>query len=128
MAKPDESLTLARAARRSGMSVPTLWRAVRSGDLSNEGGLRGPIQVSARELEAFGARRERAARPKSSGWLTIYQAARLIKVAPSTVWRWMHHGRLRHRTVNGRWIVSAEVLRSYDRRRRAEREAARSVL
>jgi predicted site-specific integrase-resolvase len=122
MARPDESLTLARAARRSQLSVPTLWRAVRSGELHNKGGLRGPIQVSAAELELFCARRARAARPKSRGWLTIYQAARLINVAPSTVWRWMHLGRLRYRTIRGQWMVSAQVLRSFDLRRRADRE------
>jgi predicted site-specific integrase-resolvase len=122
MTRRDELLTLARAARRAGLSVPTLWRAVRDGELRNRSGRFGPIRVSAKELEAFRARRERAARPKASGWLTIYQAARLIKVAPSSVWRWMHQGKLRHRTFRGQWKVSAKVLRRFDERRRADRE------
>lgn len=118
MTNRDELLTLVVAARRSDLSVPTLWRAVRDGLLRDERGRLGPIKVSARELARFCARRARAARPKASGWLTIYQAARLINVAPSTVWRWMRQGRLPHRTVLGRWKVAAKALRRLDSRRR----------
>jgi predicted DNA-binding transcriptional regulator AlpA len=121
MAHRDTLLTLAKAARRSGLSVPTLWRAVHAGELRDWRDRLDPITVSAAELDTYCSRRAKAARPKTRGWLTIYQAARLIGVAPSTVWRWMQQRRFRHRVIQGHSKVLAKQLSAFDRRRRAKR-------